>query len=73
LFFYELDKAKRMIKKVAVIIVLLMVISLSVAGCTIKTSSPSTTPTPTRSADLSSDFEKFIAAWDRIEDLLEVE
>jgi uncharacterized membrane protein YqjE len=72
LFFYELDEAKRMIKKVAVIIVLLMVTSL-VAGCTINMSSPSTTPTPTRSADLSSDFEKFIAAWDRIEDLLEVE
>jgi hypothetical protein len=65
LFFYELDEAKRMIKKVAVI-ALVIVASLSVAGCTVgPTSSPTPTPTPaptistpTPQADYSTVFNK---------------
>jgi hypothetical protein len=62
-----------MIKKVAAIIMLPMVTSVPVAGCTINTSAPSTTPTPTHSADLRSYFEKFDETWERITGSLEAE
>ena len=49
-----------MLKKVAAIIVLVMVASLSVVGCTVNTTSPSSTPTPT--PDYSSHFaDKLVA------------
>ena len=46
LFFHEPDEAKYTIKKVTAMVVLLMITSFSIAGCT----SPTPTPTPTKIA-----------------------
>ena len=48
LFFHEPDEAKYTIKKVTAMVVLLMITSFSIAGCTSPT--PTSTPTPTKIA-----------------------
>ena len=48
LFFHGPDEARYTIKKVTAIVVLLMITSFSIAGCTSPTSTP--TPTPTKIA-----------------------
>jgi hypothetical protein len=50
LFFHEPDEAKYMIKKVTAIVVLLTIISFSIAGCTSPTPTSTPTPTPTKIA-----------------------
>ena len=50
LFFHEPDEAKYTIKKVTVMVVLLMITSFSIAGCTSPTPTSTPTPTPTKIA-----------------------
>jgi hypothetical protein len=60
-----------MIKKVAAIVVLVMVASLSTAGCIVNTptSSPTPTSTPTPTTDYSSYFDKWFEGGNAIMEL----
>ncbi|MGB9372166.1 MAG: Ig-like domain-containing protein [Halobacteriota archaeon] len=50
LFFHEPDEAKYTIKKVTAMVILLMIASFSIAGCTSPTPTSTPTPTPTKIA-----------------------